>query len=400
MHPPERPGTDLPDGPALATALRAEAGRLGLHRVGFCRPDLGPPVDRLAEWLARGHAGEMHYIARRAADRADPGRLLPGFRTAVVATQPYADAPAQGVFAELDRPDRAYFARYARGADYHDVLKDRLERLAERLRHLAPGARTRVYVDTGPVLEKDLGLQAGLGWRGRHSNLLAPDGGNWLFLGVVLTDLDLPPDAPLPDRCGTCTRCLDVCPTNAFPAPYVLDARRCVSYLTIELKGPIPQEMRPAIGNRVFGCDDCLAVCPWNRFAARAGEGAYAARAVTAGAPLTALLGMTEAGFAQKFRGTAVWRTGRARLLRNVAVALGNAADPAAVPALAAALEGPRADPEPLVRGHAAWALGRVGTGPAKAALTRASETERDPSVRGEIAAATGDSARSAAVDG
>jgi len=390
----------MPSVSALAAGLRAEAERLGLHRVGFCRPALGRPADRLADWLARGHAGEMGYIARRAADRADPGRLLAGFRSAIVAAQAYADAPAGEVFAALDRPETAYFARYARGADYHDVLLERLEALAARLRALAPGARTRAYVDTGPILEKDLGLQAGLGWRGKHTNLLAPDGGNWLFLGVILTDLDLPPDAPLPDRCGTCTRCLDVCPTNAFPAPYVLDARRCISYLTIELKGPIPLDMRPALGNRVFGCDDCLAVCPWNRFAARAREGAYAARSVTAGAPLTALLAMTVGDFAREFQGTAVWRTGRTRLLRNVAVALGNAADPAAVPALARALEGPERDPEPLVRGHAAWALGRIGTSPAKAALARASGAERDPFVRGEIASATGVCAHSATSDG
>jgi len=210
----------------MAAALRAEADRLGLHRIGFVRPDLGPPAGRLAEWLARGHAGEMGYIGRRAADRADPARLLPGFRSAIVATQAYSDAPAREVFAELDRPATAYFARYARGADYHHVLAARLEALATRVRALRPGARTRVYVDTGPVLEKDLGIQAGLGWRGKHTNLIAPDGGNWLFLGVVLTDLDLAPDAEMPDRCGTCTRCLDVCPTGAFPAPYVLDARR------------------------------------------------------------------------------------------------------------------------------------------------------------------------------
>lgn len=381
----------MPGDDTLAAALRAEADRLGLHRIGFVRPDLGHPAARLADWLARGHAGEMGYIARRAADRADPARLLPGFRSAIVATQAYADAPAREVFAELNRPGAAYFARYARGADYHAVLAGRLERLATRVRALAPGARTRVYVDTGPVLEKDLGLQAGLGWRGKHTNLLASDGGNWLFLGVVLTDLDLAPDAAMPDRCGTCTRCLDVCPTGAFPAPYVLDARRCISYLTIELKGPIPPKMRPALGNRVFGCDDCLAVCPWNRFAARAREAAYAGRAVTQGAPLADLLALTEAGFAAAFQGTAVWRTGRARLARNAAVGLGNSGDPGAVPALARALHGPEADPKPLVRGHAAWALGRIGTGEAGAALRRAEGAEADPSVRGEIAAALGE---------
>jgi epoxyqueuosine reductase len=375
-------------GSALATALRAEAGRLGLHRIGFARPDLGAPAGRLAEWLARGHAGEMSYISRRAADRADPGRLIPRFRSAIVATQAYADAPAREVFAGLDRPGTAYFARYARGSDYHEVLRDRLEALADLAGRLAPGCHTRVYVDTGPVLEKDLGLQAGLGWRGKHTNLIAPDGGNWLFLGVVLTDLDLPPDAPVPDRCGTCTRCLDVCPTDAFPAPYVLDARRCISYLTIELKGPIPPRMRPALGNRVFGCDDCLAVCPWNRFAARAREAAYAGRAVTAGAPLADLLAMTPDDFAHAFRHTAVWRTGRARLARNAAVALGNSCAPDAVPDLARALVGGDADPEPLVRGHAAWALGRIATGEARAALRRAQGSEADPSVGGEIAAA------------
>jgi epoxyqueuosine reductase len=380
---------DTPGAP-LTSALRAEAARLGLHRIGFARPELAGPAGRLDAWLKRDYAGEMAYIGRRAADRADPGRLLAGFRSAIVATEPYADAPARDVFRELDDPGRAYFARYARGADYHDVLKAKLERLAEAAARLAPGAAFRVYVDTGPVLEKDLGIQAGLGWRGRHTNLIDPAGGNWLFLGVVLTDLDLAgdEDAPLPDRCGSCTRCLDACPTNAFPAPYVLDARRCISYLTIELKGPIPTALRPAVGNRVFGCDDCLAVCPWNRFAARAREAAYAARGVTAGAPLMDLMGMDERDFARRFAGTPVERTKRRGLLRNVSVALGNAGDPAAVPALARALD----DAEPLVRGHAAWALGEIarktGAAGARAALDAARPAEAEPWVREEIEAA------------
>jgi epoxyqueuosine reductase len=373
--------------PDLKASLRAEAARLGLHRLGFARPDMTGPAARLADWLAKGHAGEMAYIGRRASDRADPGRLLAGCASVLAATEPYADAPAGEVFAALDDPSRAYFARYARGADYHEVLQAKLEALAAAGRRLAPGAAFKVYVDTGPVLEKDLGTLAGLGWRGKHSNLIDPRGGNWLFLGVVLTDLELAPDAPLPDRCGSCTRCLDACPTNAFPAPYVLDARRCISYLTIELKGPIPPAFRPAIGNRVFGCDDCLAVCPWNRFAARARETAYAARAVTAGATLAELMGMDAAAFARHFKGTPVARTKRRGLLRNVAVALGNAGragDPQAAPALEKALT----DPEPLVRGHAAWALGHIGGPEARAALGSAARSEAEPYVRGEIGAA------------
>lgn len=393
---------------ALKAGLRAEAERLGLHRLGFARPDLTGPAARLSDWLSNGHAGEMAYLGRRAAERADPGRVLPGCATVLVASEPYADGPGEGVFAELDDPSRAYFARYARGADYHAVLKEKLEALAAHARRLAPGAAFKVYVDTGPVLEKDLGVLAGLGWRGKHTNLIDPGpagrtplpsdgrqaipvpsvlGGNWMLLGVVLTDLALPPDRALPDRCGSCTRCLDACPTNAFPAPYVLDARRCISYLTIELKGPIPTPFRPAVGSRVFGCDDCLAVCPWNRFAARARETAYAAREVTAGAPLADLMGMDGAAFERHFAGTPVARTKRRGLLRNVAVALGNAGragDPAAVPALEKALT----DPEPLVRGHAAWALGHIGTPPAREALGRAARREADPYVRGEMGAA------------
>jgi epoxyqueuosine reductase len=397
--------TPRPDPAALKAALRAEGRRLGLHRVGFARPDLAAPAARLDAWLAKGYAGEMAYIGRRAAERAEPGRLLDGFATAIVASQAYAEGDRDDLAADLADPARAVFARYARGADYHEVLKGRLEALAACLRRLAPGAACKVYVDTGPVLEKDLAVQAGVGWRGKHTNLVDPGpagrtplpsegrravpvpgvlgGGNWLFLGVILTDLALPPDGALPDRCGSCAACLDACPTDAFPAPYVLDARRCISYLTIELKGAIPRDLRPLIGNRVFGCDDCLAVCPWNRFAAEAREAAYAARPVTR-APLTELLELSEADFARHFKDTPVWRTRRRGLLRNVAVALGNARDPAAVPALARAL----ADPEPLVRGHAAWALDRIGGPKADAARARARRREADPYVRDELGAA------------
>lgn len=388
------------DAAALAGAVRRRGTELGLLRVGFAAPHIPPvahgsdpapgsspgfspdhPVTRFARWIAAGHHGEMGYLARRQCDRADTSRLLSGVRSVVVASEVYfppGTAPdaspdaspgyAPGYFAddvfaewssELADSTRGYFARYARGADYHHRLGKRLEALAAFIGALAPGSRNLVYVDTGPILEKAHAVAAGIGWQGKHSNLVDPTAGNWVALGVILSDVAFPPDAPQPDRCGTCTDCLDVCPTSAFAAPYVLDARRCISYLTIELKGPIPPELRPAIGNRVFGCDDCLAVCPWNRFAQAARDTAYAARTITAGTPLVQLMALTPEGFDAAFRGTPVHRTGRGRLLRNVAVALGNGGDTASVPVLTAALN----DPEPLIREHALWALQTIQGG-------------------------------------
>ncbi|MFQ5509330.1 MAG: tRNA epoxyqueuosine(34) reductase QueG [Leptospirillia bacterium] len=376
----------------VAAAIRERATALGLLNVGFVRPDLGTEGKRLSTWLEQGYAGDMAYIGRRRHDRVDPGRLLAGFNTAIVVSETYANPTerTKKPFTEMADPGRGYIARYARGSDYHDRLLARLNTLAETVTSLVPGAATRPYVDTGPILEKAWGQQAGLGWRGKHTNLVDPEGGNWICLGVILTDLELPISNPAPDRCGTCTDCMDACPTDAFPAPYVLDARRCISYLTIELKGAIPQPFRPAIGNRIFGCDDCLAACPWNRFARHARDTAYAGRRITNGARLTELMALTPEDFNRHFKNTPLHRTKRRGLLRNVAVALGNSGDPDTVPVLADAV----ADAEPLIRGHAAWALGEIaaktGSQDAVHALADAAREEADAYVKAEISDARG----------
>ncbi|MEO1469781.1 MAG: tRNA epoxyqueuosine(34) reductase QueG, partial [Pseudomonadota bacterium] len=286
--------------------------------------------------------------------------------------------------------DRAAISVYAQGRDYHDVVKKRLKRLGRWLIDQAkagaaagPAPEIKVFVDTAPVMEKPLAAAAGLGWQGKHTNLVARRGGSWFFLGAIFTTLDLAPHGPARDHCGSCRRCLDICPTEAFPAPYRLDARRCISYLTIELKGPIPRGLRAAMGNRVYGCDDCLAVCPWNRFAVAANE-AYAAPGGRRDPPLAELAGLDDAAFRARFAGSPVKRTGRVRVLRNVAVAIGNSGDRALV-AVARRLA---ADPEPLIRGHAAWALGRL-LGPAELAGEPAlAAGEGDAYVRAEWALA------------
>ncbi len=364
----------------LATLVRDRGAELGLHRIGFVRPDLSEAAGRLNRWLAAGHHGEMAYMARRTEERSDPSRLFAGFASAIVVSEPYAQ-PGD-VFAEMADPSRAYIAQYARGADYHERLKNRLEELMQTVAQAVPDVQYRVYVDTGPVLEKTLSAQAGIGWQGKHTNLVDPTGGNWLFLGIVLTNLELPQGALQEDRCGTCTDCITACPTDAFPAPYVLDARRCISYLTIENKGPIPRNMRPLIGNRVFGCDDCLAVCPWNRFAVAAKDSAYLAREMTALPALIDLMATSPQGFNRHFKHTPLHRTKRRGLLRNVAVALGNWGAPEAAPVLVNALE----DEAPLIRGHAGWALGKIGGN--APALHAALENETDPWVREEFSTA------------
>ena len=395
--------------PDPADRIRAWGAELGLA-VGFARPDLADAARHYREWIYNHRHGQMHYLARRLEERADPGLVLEGFKTAIVVTDPY---PGGDVFGELADPSRGYIARYARGADYHDGLKARLFELMARVEEIAPQVRHRIYVDTGPLLEKELAVQAGLAWRGKHSNLLT-QGGNWFLLGVVLTDLDLPADPPMTDHCGTCTACLDACPTDAFMRPYALDATRCVSYLTIELKEAIPRELRQGIGNRVFGCDDCIGICPWhpgtpgddkrgehpglegeNQATTGAGarlegleatrEGgpdpAYDARPITDAPALLELMALSREEFSRNFKRTPLFRTKRRGLLRNVAVALGNWGDAAAIPALSAAME----DDEPLIRGHAAWALGRIATPEAWHALEAAREAEEDEWVLQEI---------------
>lgn len=334
---------------ALTRAVRERALALGFDRVGVGPAD--PPEHGAAfeAWLDAGYAGSMEYLGRGRAERLDPRRLLPGARSVVAVALNYSQGDPRG------GDGWARVARYARGRDYHELMRPRLERLGEFIREAAgPGVRTRAAVDTSPLLERDLAARAGLGWVGKNTNLLHPGLGSWFFIGIVLTTAELRFDRSLPDRCGTCRACLDACPTRAFPAPYVLDARRCISYLTIEHRGPIPEDLRESLGEWLFGCDACQMVCPWNRRVPPTGEPALMPTGEPL--PLPALFELTEEEFRARFSGTALRRAKRRGLLRNAAVALGNRKEPAALPALRRAL----ADPEPLVREHAAWALARI----------------------------------------
>jgi epoxyqueuosine reductase len=369
----------------LTTQLTERAHQLGFDRVGVTPAD-PPPRDLAAyrAWLDRGDHAGMGYMARpdRVERRADPTVILPGARSVITVAVSYALEPV----APEDDILRGRVSRYAWGEDYHDWLLPRLERLGEWIVAETSGERYRAYVDTGPVLERAFAARAGLGFVGKNTCLIAPRLGSWIFLGVVLVDVDLPPvGEPLPPRCGTCTRCLDACPTGALAAPYRVDARRCISYLTIEHKGVIPPALRPQMGDWVFGCDVCQAVCPWQRFARPTEVTIFQAPPADRARPaLLELLALDEAGFRRRFRETPLLRTGRERLLRNAAVALGNLADPRATPVLRSAL----ADDAPLVRGHAAWALGAIGGDEASEALQTALARETDPSVRQELTTA------------
>ena len=337
----------------LNEQIRREGMRLGFARVGYARAREHPAANRLRQWLERGYEGDMRYLARRIEERSDPAKLAPWSRSLILASFPYpgSDVPCPPGFARV--------SRYARGRDYHAALKQRLAELAGCIARLAPGSRCAPVADTGALLEKPWGVRAGLGWQGKHTNLIDPEGGSWFFVGELLTDLELEPDAPeVTDRCGSCTRCLDACPTQAFPEAYVLDARRCISYLTIEHKTSIPEPLRAAMGNHVFGCDVCQEVCPWNpEEAAAEGSGAEDGWEPPAA---TELLELTRAEFNRRFAGTALRRTGWSRVLRNAAVALGNSGDPEAVEPLRRALR----IPDPLVREHVRWALGRLDDAP------------------------------------
>ncbi len=405
----------------LESRLKARALELGFERAGIAR--LGPSEHAgfFRAWLAAGRHGEMAYLARpdAVARRLDPGAAQPALRSALVVAHDYFPGDEAGVAGDAAR---GVVARYARGRDYHKVIK---RRLLELLRWLEaevgrPLPAARASVDTGPVLERELARRAGLGWFGKSAMLIDPRRGSWFFLGTLLLELELEPDPPfVEDRCGSCRACLDACPTGALlgrddaGAP-VVDARRCISYLTIELRGPIPRELRPLVGNRVFGCDICQTCCPWNsdKFVRLIKEPGYLPRATgrpdsdsgsdsdsggaisdsraaalipgTSGPALLDLISMDEAAWDAFSRGSAIRRAKRAGFLRNVAVALGNWGAPEAVPALVRALE----DPEPLVRGHAAWALGRIGTAEARAALIARSRVEGDPEVCAELSLA------------
>ena len=338
----------------LLAELRARAQKLGLLPPRVTDPHLPADIGkRLAAFLEAGMAGEMRWLARDPEIRADPARLWPAARSALVTGMSYA--PAADPLPELASRDRGYVSVYARNRDYHEVLKGRLKELAGLLAARS-GAAVKVFVDTAPLMEKPLAQRAGLGWQGKHTNLVSRSHGSWLFLGVILTTVELPRDVPEVDRCGSCRRCLEVCPTDAFPAPYRLDARRCISYLTIEHAGPIPRELRSRLGNRIYGCDDCLAVCPWNKFARAARELAFAHRPELVAPPLAELAALDDTAFRRFFSGSPVKRIGRDRFVRNVLVAIGNSGEPGLLPVAEARLE----DPSSLVRGAAVWALSRL----------------------------------------
>ena len=362
--------------------IRRRAAGLGFEVCRFTGLDAPwPATARLQAFLEAGRQGDMDWMAATADRRAHPRSLWPDARSAVVLGLNYG--PEADPLEGLALRDRGLISVYAQGEDYHDVIKGRLKQLGGWMASRT-GAGLKVFVDTAPLMEKPLAQQAGLGWQGKHTNLVSRDFGSWLFLGVILTEAILTPDAPETDHCGQCRACLDACPTAAFPAPYQLDARRCVSYLTIEHKGPVDPELRPGLGNRIYGCDDCLAVCPWNKFAQAGREQRLAARDDLAAPALAELAGLDDAAFRTRFARSPVKRTGRDRFLRNVLYAIGNSGDLALVPAARARLE----DASPLVRGAAVWALGRLLPRPEVLDLARGyADGETDPDVRAEWAA-------------
>jgi len=357
---------------AAKESIREKAKSLGFDAVGITRAELSPEVAaRLGEFLARGHHGTMEWMAATAARRASPAAMWPAARSAVMLGVNYG--PHRPALELLERRERANISVYARNADYHCTVKRRLKALAGWMQR-SLGGEVKVFVDTAPLLEKPLAERAGLGWQGKHTNLVSREFGSWLFLGCVLTTLELEADAPEADHCGACRRCLDVCPTSAFPAPYQLDARRCISYLTIELKGHIPREFRAAIGNRVYGCDDCLAVCPWNKYAAATKDYAFIPRAELTRPRLADYAALDDAAFRKVFRASPIKRIGRDRFIRNILIAIGNSGDPA----LAAQAERLLADAAPIVRAAAIWALSQL-LPPDRFAALAAAHAPREP---------------------
>jgi epoxyqueuosine reductase len=337
---------------SLKEQLVARALEEGFAKVGVCRPDAVPEAaGRLRAFLADGRHGQMGWMEERELWRGNAAALWPEARSVVMLAEAYT--PEGDPMAGLVQRDRGLISVYAQGKDYHDLVKRRLKRLGRWLVNTS-GAEIKVFVDTAPVMEKPLAQAAGLGWQGKHTNLLGRDLGNWVFLGAIFTTLELETDAPEVSHCGSCTACLDICPTRAFPAPYQLDARRCISYLTIEHRGPVDPELRGLMGNRIYGCDDCLAVCPWNKFAVAAREVGYQPRV---GLPeLADLAALDDAGFRARFSGSPIKRIGRDRFVRNVMYAVGNSGLQALVPVARARL----GDPDPTVAEAAAWALGRL----------------------------------------
>jgi epoxyqueuosine reductase len=367
---------------SLSSQIKQAAQRLGFELVGISPVKVPPHDQSFAQWLRQGLAGELDYMKRTEALRRDPQELVPWAISIISAGMNY--------YKSMPRPSpsreaQGWVSRYAWGDDYHDVLKRKLDLLLGQIHEMAGCAvQGRAFVDSGPVLEREFAGVAGLGWIGKNTHLISPKKGSWFFLGELFVDLPLAYDRPMRDRCGQCDLCLRACPTNAFVGPYVLDARRCLSYLTIELKGWMPRQLRPLLGNHIFGCDICQEVCPYNVKARETAEAAFGPRPGLYAPQLIPLLSLTAAEFRARFRGSPILRAKRRGFLRNVAVALGNIKDQTAIPALIHALD----DEEPLVRGHAAWALGEIGTQAALSALRRRLEMETDPEVLDEINAA------------
>jgi epoxyqueuosine reductase len=364
-------------------AIRARAVDEGFDVVRFTRAAApAQSAARLAAYLGQGRHGTMEWMERNADRRADPQTLWPEAKSIVVLGANYG--PDHDPLEALSRSKTGAISVYAQGSDYHDILKAKLKRLAAHLSETF-AADVKVFIDTAPVLEKPLAQQAGVGWQGKHTNLVSREFGSWLFLGSVFTTLEIEPDGTESDHCGQCHACLDVCPTQAFPAPYQLDARRCISYLTIEHKGHIPREFREAIGNRIYGCDDCLAVCPWNKFARSAHEAGFHARAELRAPRLADLATLDDAGFRDIFRGSPIRRTGRDRFVRNVLIAIGNSGDPGLGPVAEPLLD----DSSPLVRAMAVWALSRLLDGSRFSQLAQSHlARESDAGVRAEWALA------------
>ncbi|WP_205964599.1 tRNA epoxyqueuosine(34) reductase QueG [Ramlibacter agri] len=350
------------DGPFLVAQIRQWASELGFSQIGVAGVDLSAAEPGLLAWLSNGFHGEMAYMASHGVRRARPAELVPGTTSVITARMDYLPATTpQGwqaiEFDRLARPQEAIVSLYARGRDYHKVLRSRLQKLSERIAQAVGPFGHRVFTDSAPVLEVELAARSGQGWRGRHTLVLNREGGSMFFLGEIYVDFALPPTEAAGDHCGTCTACLDACPTGAIVAPYRLDARRCISYLTIEHPGAIPEELRPLMGNRIYGCDDCQLACPWNKFAGRAELPDFEARPALVGRQLVELFAWSEDEFLRHTEGSPIRRIGHERWLRNIAVALGNALRQADDPALRAALQARLSHPSPVVREHVEWAL-------------------------------------------
>lgn len=374
----------------LSGRIKEEAQRLGFFLAGVSPVTAPPHEASFTQWLRQGLHGELNYMQRTELLRRNPGDLVPWAVSVVSVAMNYYTGSTRP---EPSAVGEGWISRYAWGDDYHDLMKEKLDALLERVRELSSvPVQGKAFVDSGPVLERDIAGVAGLGWIGKNTHLISPQKGSWFFLGELFLDLPLEYDRPMRDRCGRCDLCLKACPTGAFAGPYVLDARRCISYLTIELKGWIPRHLRPLIGVHIFGCDICQEVCPYNTKSEISGESAYRPRAGLYAPQLIPLLSLDEREFRRRFKGSPILRAKRRGFLRNVAVALGNTKSPEAVPALIRALN----DDEPLVRGHAAWAMGEIGDSAALSALRARAEIETDREVLSEIQAVLPHTATSA----